>query len=134
MSGGWLRVVVMALFLTLCINTDASAQALRRGKTQRVEGGMLIQRLDSLEQARADSIANVPDELKRLSEKQAKHIADSIAREARRKARAKELGRLDENGNIIPREKWFGDSLSLSRMTIASAILPGYGQIYNKQY
>ena len=134
MSGGWLRVVVMAVFLTLCINTDASAQALRRGKTQRVEGGMLIQRLDSLEQARADSIANVPDELKRLSEKQAKHIADSIAREARRKARAKELGRLDENGNIIPREKWFGDSLSLSRMTIASAILPGYGQIYNKQY
>ena len=104
MSGGWLRVVVMAVFLTLCINTDASAQALRRGKTQRVEGGMLIQRLDSLEQARADSIANVPDELKRLSEKQAKHIADSIAREARRKARAKELGRLDENGNIIPRE------------------------------
>ena len=134
MSGGWLRVVVMAVFLTLCINTDASAQALRRGKTQRVEGGILIQRLDSLEQARADSIANVPDELKRLSEKQAKHIADSIAREARRKARAKELGRLDENGNIIPREKWFGDSLSLSRMTIASAILPGYGQIYNKQY
>ena len=134
MSGGWLRVVVMAVFLTLCINTDASAQALRRGKTQRVEGGMLIQRLDSLEQARADSIANVPDELKRLSEKQAKHIADSIAREARRKARAKELGRLDENGNIIPREKWFGDSLSLSRMTIASAVLPGYGQIYNKQY
>jgi hypothetical protein len=134
MSGGWLRVVVMAVFLILCINTDASAQALRRGKTQRVEGGILIQRLDSLEQARADSIANVPDELKRLSEKQAKHIADSIAREARRKARAKELGRLDENGNIIPREKWFGDSLSLSRMTIASAILPGYGQIYNKQY
>ncbi|MBO5984862.1 MAG: hypothetical protein J6P90_07585, partial [Rikenellaceae bacterium] len=78
---------------------------LRRGKTQRVEGGMLIQRLDSLEQARADSIANVPDELKRLSEKQAKQFADSVAREARRKARAKELGRLDENGNIIPREK-----------------------------
>ena len=68
MSGGWLRVVVMAVFLTLCINTDASAQALRRGRAQQVTGGILIERLDSLEQARADSIANVPDELKRLSE------------------------------------------------------------------
>ena len=134
MSGGWLRVVVMAVFLTLCINTDASAQALRRGRAQQVTGGILIERLDSLEQARADSIANVPDELKRLSEKRAKQIADSLARVARRKARAKELGRLDDDGNIIPREKWFGDSLSLSRMTIVSAVLPGYGQIYNKQY
>ena len=129
-----LRVVMIVFTLILCSQTDASAQALRRGKTQQVEGGVLIQRLDSLEQARADSLANVPDELKRLSEKRAKHIADSLARMARRKARAEELGRLDENGNIIPREKWFGDSLSLSRMTIASAILPGYGQIYNKQY
>ncbi|MBO5983610.1 MAG: hypothetical protein J6P90_01150, partial [Rikenellaceae bacterium] len=129
-----LRMALIALAIILCPLVDASAQSLRRGKTQQVEGGMLIQRLDSLEQARADSIANVPDELKRLSEKQAKQFADSVAREARRKARAKELGRLDENGNIIPREKWFGDSLSLSRMTIASAILPGYGQIYNKQY
>ena len=87
MSGGWLRVVVMAVFLTLCINTDASAQALRRGRAQQVTGGILIERLDSLEQARADSIANVPDELKRLSEKRAKQIADSLARVARRKAR-----------------------------------------------
>ena len=126
-----LMVVAAAIFF---VQIDAEAQTLRRGKSQMVTGGVLIERLDSLEQARADSIANVPEHLKRLSEKQAKHISDSLARMARRKARAQELGRLDEDGNIIPREKWFGDSLSLSRMTIASAILPGYGQIYNKQY
>lgn len=134
MSGVLLRVVLIALFFAICDPADTSAQALRRSRAQQITGGVLIERLDSLEQARADSIANVPDELKRISEKQAKRLADSLAREARRKARAKELGRLDENGNIIPREKWFGDSLSLSRMTIVSAVLPGYGQIYNKQY
>lgn len=134
MSGRWLCMVVMALFFALCINAEASAQTLRRSRAQQVSGGILIEKLDSLEQARADSIAGVPDELKRISEKRAKQLSDSLARVARRKARAKELGRLDENGNIIPREKWFGDSLSLSRMTIVSAVLPGYGQIYNKQY
>ena len=127
-------MVIILLIAIFCPTIHTEAQALRRGRKQQVEGGMLIQRLDSLEQARADSIANVPIEVKRMSEKRAKQVADSIAREVRRKARAKELGRLDENGNIIPREKWFGDSLSLSRMTIVSAVLPGYGQIYNKQY
>ncbi len=129
-----MRVVVMIIVFAFCADYDASAQTLRRGRTQQVTGGILIERLDSLEQARADSLANVPDELKRISEKQAKRMADSLARVARQKARAKEMGRLDEDGNIIPREKWFGDSLSLSRMTIVSAVLPGYGQIYNKQY
>ena len=124
---------VMILLLTLFVGT-ASAQMLRRGSMQQVTGGVLIERLDSLEQARADSIANVPEHLKRITEKQAKHISDSIARVQRLKERAKELGRLDDDGNIIPREKWFGDSVSLSRMTIVSAVLPGYGQIYNKQY
>lgn len=130
----WWRMVVIVLFAMLYPHFDAEAQTLRRGNKQQITGGVLIERLDSLEQARADSIANIPEDLKRLSEKRAKQIADSLARVARRKARAKELGRLDEYGNIIPREKWFGDSLSLSRMTIVSAVLPGYGQIYNKQY
>ena len=134
LSGEMWRGVMILLFVIFCLPLNVDAQALRRGNKRQVEAGVLIQRLDSLEQARADSIANIPAEQKRLSEKRAKQVADSLAREARRKARAKELGRLDENGNIIPREKWFGDSLSLSRMTMVSAVLPGYGQIYNKQY
>ena len=40
----------------------------------------------------------------------------------------------DDEGNIIPREKWFADSMSLSKVCLTSAVLPGYGQMYNKQY
>ena len=112
----------------------ASAQNLMRGHKQIVTGGVLIETVDSLEQARLDSLANLPDEVKRMSEKRAKRLADSLARVQRQRARAIEMGRVDDEGNIIPREKWFADSMSLSRVTITSALLPGYGQIYNKQY
>lgn len=129
----WLCRVVMAAIL-IFIGYSASAQSLKRGSIRKVTDGVLIDKLDSLEQARADSIANIPDELKRISEKQAKRLADSLSRLARQKERARELGRLDANGNIIPREPWFADSMSLSKVCITSAVLPGYGQIYNKQY
>ena len=112
----------------------ASAQNLMRGRKQIVTGGVLIETVDSLEQARLDSLANLPDEVKRMSEKRAKRLADSLARVQRQRARAIEMGRVDDEGNIIPREKWFAESMSLSRVTITSALLPGYGQIYNKQY
>ena len=123
-------MVVIMLF----IGYGASAQSLKRGSILSVTGGILIDKPDSLEQARLDSLANIPDELKKISEKQAKRLADSLSRVARQKERARELGRLDENGNIIPREPWFADSMALSRVCITSAVLPGYGQIYNKQY
>jgi hypothetical protein len=120
--------------ILIFIGYSASAQSLKRGSIRKVTDGVLIDKLDSLEQARADSIANIPDDLKRISEKQAKRLADSLSRLARQKERARELGRLDANGNIIPREPWFADSMSLSKVCITSAVLPGYGQIYNKQY
>ena len=120
--------------IILLLGGTASAQSLKRGSIRSVTGGILIDKPDSVEQARIDSLANIPDELKKISEKQAKRLADSLSRVARRKERARELGRLDENGNIIPREPWFSDSMSLSKVTITSAVVPGYGQIYNKQY
>ena len=126
------RVVMVAIMLF--IGYSASAQSLKRGSIRSVTDGVLIDKPDSVEQARLDSLAKIPDELKRISEKQAKRLADSLSRVARRKERARELGRLDENGNIIPREPWFSDSMSLSKVSITSAVLPGYGQIYNKQY
>ena len=126
------RIVMVAIILLL--GGSASAQSLKRGSIRSVTGGILIDKPDSVEQARIDSLANIPDELKKISEKQAKRLADSLSRVARRKERARELGRLDENGNIIPREPWFSDSMSLSKVTITSAVVPGYGQIYNKQY
>ena len=126
------RVVMVAIMLF--IGYSASAQSLKRGSIRSVTDGVLIDKPDSVEQARLDSLANIPDELKKISEKQAQRLADSLSRVARRKERARELGRLDENGNIIPREPWFSDSMSLSKVSITSAVLPGFGQIYNKQY
>ncbi len=129
----WLwRVVMIAIMMFA--GYSASAQSLKRGSIRSVTEGVLIDKPDSVEQARLDSLANIPDDLKRISEKQAKRLADSLSRVARRIERARELGRLDENGNIIPREPWFSDSMSLSKVCITSAVLPGYGQIYNKQY
>ena len=101
------RVVMVAIMLF--IGYSASAQSLKRGSIRSVTDGVLIDKPDSVEQARLDSLANIPDELKKISEKQAKRLADSLSRVARRKERARELGRLDENGNIIPREPWFSD-------------------------
>lgn len=129
----WLCATIITLLMMLACGT-AEAQNLMRGRKQMVTGGVLIETVDSLEQARLDSLANLPAEVRRLSEKQAKRMADSLAREQRRRTRAIEMGRVDDEGNIIPREPWFADSMSLSRVTITSALLPGYGQIYNKQY
>ena len=132
-SCGWICRIV--LFVVVLFGVEAlQAQTLKRGAVQQVNAGVLDDRLDSLAQARADSLANIPDDMKRLSEKRAKRLADSLSRVARRYERARELGRLDENGKIIPREPWFADSMSLSRVCLTSAVLPGYGQIYNKQY
>ena len=132
-SCGWICRIV--LFVVVLFGVEAlQAQTLKRGAVQQVNAGVLDDRLDSLAQVRADSLANIPDDMKRLSEKRAKRLADSLSRVARRYERARELGRLDENGKIIPREPWFADSMSLSRVCLTSAVLPGYGQIYNKQY
>lgn len=129
-----MRAMMMVVVLLALYIGEASAQNLMRGRKQIVTGGVLIETVDSLEQARLDSLENLPDEVKRMSEKRAKRLADSLARVQRQRTRAIEMGRVDDKGNIIPREPWFADSMSLSRVTMTAAVLPGYGQIYNKQY
>lgn len=129
-----MRAMMMVVVLLALYIGEASAQNLMRGRKQIVTGGVLIETVDSLEQARLDSLENLPDEVKRMSEKRAKRLADSLARVQRQRTRAIEMGRVDDKGNIIPREPWFADSMSLSRVTTTAAVLPGYGQIYNKQY
>ena len=70
------RIVMVAILLF--IGYGASAQSLKRGSTRKVTSGILIDKPDSVEQARLDSLANIPDELKKISEKQAKRLADSL--------------------------------------------------------
>lgn len=132
-----LRRVTLMLMLMLGVGVQsADAQTLKRGNKQIVAGGVM--QADSAAIARADSIAMLDADslaaVQKLIDKQAKQHQDSLSRVARRKERARQAGRLDDNGNIIPREPWFGDSMSLSKVCLTSMVLPGYGQIYNKQY
>ena len=112
-----------------------SAQNMRRGLKQKVDSGLMQQpdtafmAQDSLSRAIADSLARFQPTAKEI-----KRRMDSLARVERRRQRAEAAGRIDSEGNIIPPEPWFGDSTSLSKMCLVSAVLPGYGQIYNKQY
>lgn len=129
-SSAWC-VLMLTIALSL-ISHSAEAQSMKRGDKQIVQSG-IIQRNDSL-LMRQDSLDNLSAEIIKQQRKEAKNHADSLARIARRKARAEELGRLDQYGNIIPREPLFSDSSSLSKVCLTAAILPGYGQIYNKQY
>lgn len=129
-SSAWC-VLMLTIALSL-ISHSAEAQSMKRGDKQIVQSG-IIQRNDSL-LMRQDSLDNLSTEIIKQQRKEAKNLANSLARIARRKARAEELGRLDQYGNIIPREPLFSDSSSLSKVCLTAAILPGYGQIYNKQY
>ncbi len=41
---------------------------------------------------------------------------------------------VDDNSKLNERHRFFSDSMSLSNVAWASAVVPGFGQIYNKQY
>lgn len=130
-TGQVIRVAIL-LLATLFFTPPHSLQAqdFKRGNHRVIQGGIL--------QADTTQKAEVVDSLSKEEMKQraklARRRADSLYKAQVRFERAQELGRVDANGNIIPREPWFGDSVSLSKLCFASALLPGYGQIYNKQY
>ena len=130
----WLTMLACVFVLFIGIGT-LSAQDMRRGLKQKVDSGLMQQpdtafmAQDSLSRAIADSLARFQPTAKEI-----KRRMDSLARVERRRQRAEAAGRIDSEGNIIPPEPWFGDSTSLSKMCLVSAVLPGYGQIYNKQY
>lgn len=115
--------------LCFMLAPESSAQEFKRGNRQVVTGGILQRDTTSLDSAKIET----KEEL-RLREKLHRRKMDSLARYETRLQRAREQDRVDEFGNIIPRDPIFSDSSSLSKVCITSAILPGYGQIYNKQY
>ena len=121
---------ILLFIFTITTHTTLQAQNFKRGNHQTVQGGIL--QADTTKKAdAADSLSK--EEIKHNA-KLARRRADSLYKAQVRYERAQELGRVDANGNIIPREPWFGDSVSLSKVCITSALRPGYGQIYNKQY
>jgi hypothetical protein len=135
-QGGILRKVlrcplvwVVAVVCCIMATEKVSAQTLKRGTMQTVMGGVLQRDTTAVDSARIET----PEELK-LREKLHKRRMDSLARYEQRLQRAREQDRVDEFGNIIPRDPLFSDSSSLSKVCLTAAVLPGYGQIYNKQY
>ncbi|MBQ9137267.1 MAG: hypothetical protein IJX65_01360 [Alistipes sp.] len=75
---------------------------------------------DSLRMALPDSLRNAI-----FNTKEVTSLRDSLAKadKARRRAERRE-----------GKEPFISDSMSLRKMSMVSAILPGFGQIYNKQY
>lgn len=123
-----LRYITVLGILCFTLSGEASAQDFKRGEKQMVTGGMLDK------SAKLDSVKIETKEELKMREKMHRRKLDSLARYEQRLQRAREQDRVDEFGNIIPRDPLFSDSSSLSKVCITGAILPGYGQIYNKQY
>ena len=120
----WLAVIALCISLS----TEVAAQDLKRSERQIVTGGILQK------SASTDSVKIETKEELKLREKMHRRMLDSLARYEQRLQRAREQDRIDEFGNIIPRDPLFSDSSSLSKVCLTAAVLPGYGQIYNKQY
>ncbi len=150
--------------LFVCISLSASAQINPFGRELRGERTIIRSGQayypDSIEKARADSarVAKLvdtlkkiaPDSLTKIGENVRKQLPDSLrrsifgrdslemARDSLALAAAtpdslteRQRKRLERKENRTP---FISDSMSLRNVCIASAIMPGFGQIYNKQY
>lgn len=124
-----LRLLMVAVVMCFALKQEATAQNFKRGDKQLVTGGILVRDTTKIDSAKIET----KEELKRR-EKLHRRKMDSLARYEQRLQRAIEQDRVDEEGNIIPRDPLFSDSSSLSKVCLTAAVLPSYGQIYNKQY
>lgn len=141
-----LRITLLTLCLLIGWFVESASAQIRmpRGERQMVRKG-LFQQVDSLQQ-RADSLALANLLLQIDSVFAAEYQSDSIALNALRTDEGGELDSLAAvqflTGGIqadttrsLFHEGWFmSDSMGLSKVCWMSAVVPGYGQIYNKQY
>lgn len=154
-----LKSLLAVLFVCLSLSASAQINPFARGtRSERtiIRSGQ-IYTPDSLERAKMDStrIAKLvnelqqltPDSLAKVTESVRRHLPDSIRRrlfnEPLRDSLA--LDSLAKDSTLTERQRqrlerresrtpFFSDSMSLRNVGIASAVLPGFGQIYNKQY
>ena len=140
-----IRFLLLLVAAAVLGTHDAQAQ-LPRGARSIVRGGM-FPKPDSL-RAKRDSIRFAELALRIDSAQTADYAADSAAVAA---LRTDDLRLLDSialarydaalqgidttTKRKVRKKGWFmSDSMSLSKVCWASTVLPGYGQIYNKQY
>lgn len=156
-AGAAVRAAVLLLLVSVFAVTVSPAQTLKRSSKQIVSGGVLqkgdaAERRDSARMAAPDSIAapHAADSLATLHNitgpADAAERPDSVARDtgadttnvasgADSPARGRRPKmRIDKEGNMKVRQPLFSDSSSLAKVCLTAAVLPGYGQIYNKQY
>ena len=141
------RLLRVAISLTLLFAAfPSAAQTLKRSNKQVVSGGVLQKHdaasigtdslarnaADSLAAERADSLAEAigMDSATRATAIGAATEGIESGADAKRRRKI----RLDKDGNERIRQPLFSDSSSLAKVCWTSAVLPGYGQIYNKQY
>lgn len=140
-----LRFKLLALLAACTLWLPAEAQ-LHRGARTLVRGGQ-FEKPDSLQRQR-DSlrVAEIARQIDSMA--RADYAADSAAVAS---LRTDDLHLLDSLAEArfaaarqgidtttrrpAPRKRWFmSDSMSLSKVCWISTVLPGYGQVYNKQY
>jgi hypothetical protein len=154
------RIALLLGVLFVCISISAEAQINpfargRRSERTIVRGGQ-IYIPDSLEVRRNDSIriATLVDTLRKISADSLQKVGndvrmqlpdslrkqifgepklDSLAVDSLRKdtLTERQRKRIERRESRVP---YFSDSMSFRRVTLTSAILPGFGQVYNKQY
>lgn len=155
-----LALLFVCLSLSVSAQTNPFARQ-RRGERTIIRSG-LIHKPDSIELARADSIrvAKLVDTLKKLSADSLKTIGEDIRKQLPDSIRKSifahsmsdslkldslALDSLAKDTTLTERQRkrlekretrtpFFSDSMSLKRVCLTSAVLPGFGQIYNKQY
>ena len=153
--------VLLLSLLFLCTSLSASAQVnpfarQRTGERTIIRSGQ-IYTPDSLERAKMDSarVAKLVDRLKELTPDSLAKVREDVRRELPDSVRKALFGepardslavdslaldstltdrqrkRIERRENRTP---FISDSMSLRNVCITSAVLPGFGQIYNKQY
>lgn len=152
----------MAVIALFAVAEGVSAQELsrerQRGNVRTINNGGLVPidsaalrraeaeaaaRRDSLYYHHLDSIGRKTNELyDYLSEESRDSIRRTVAATLKRDSSARGRGdsitadgrriRLNKNGE--PRKPFISDSMGLSKMCWISVPLPGFGQVYNKQY
>lgn len=164
LKGRNIAFLLVALFVCTSFSAEAQINPFARGRRSDrtiIRSGQ-IYTPDSLEVRRNDSIrvARLVDTLKKLSPDSLKTIREDIRRQLpdslrkeifaaegidslRRDSLAldslakdttlteRQRKRLERRENRTP---FFNDSMSLRRVCLTSVVLPGYGQIHNKQY
>lgn len=105
----------------------------------RIDSTRIAKLVDTLSKLTPDSLATVREDIRQQLPDSIRQrifgvVRDSLAIDSLAKDTSlteRQLRRIERRENRTP---YFSDSMSLRRVTLTSAVLPGFGQIYNKQY